>query len=430
VRFPFLSRKPLRNDELILSALERLEQRLIQTERLVQRIQHDVERTRYFSGTVLGSSNALAQLVTGQRLYVDPRDRGCGINLLTDGKIEDDEMTVLKRYLRPGGTMLDIGANYGTYSIVMAPYLQPGGRIIGFEPNPHICDLFRASIYLNGLTAMVEARQLGVHDADGALHFHVSDSGPGGGHVVAEGAVANPGEAIIKVPVVRLDDHLPPDFVADAVKIDVEGHEPHVLHGMRGIIARSPDIVILMELFYAYFPSDVDFVGFVSFIQEELGLTISRIGQGATLTPADVESLRGQSSNVLLTKGPPRPMPDMKVESTQFHLGGGAELKEGAIHWTGTQDQVPGFVAHGAYLYLPKGYYRLAIDADFEGEFVCTLQENLGQHIGSWRIAAGRGFSINFSLALDAPAFEIGLRPAGEVPASLRLRKAELWKLG
>jgi len=419
----------MRDDGRILSALERVEQRLIQTERLVHRIQRDAERTRYFSGTVLGSSNALAQLVTGQRLYVDPRDRGCGINLLMDGKIEDDEMTVLKRYLRPGGTMLDIGANYGTYSILMAPYLQPGGRIIGFEPNPHICDLFRASIYLNGLTGMVEARQLGVHDADGMLHFHISDSGPGGGHVVAEGAFANQGEAIIEVPVVRLDDHLPPDFVVDAVKIDVEGHEPHVLRGMRGIIARSPDIVILMELFYAYFPSDAEFVGFVNFIQDELGLTISRIGPRATLTPADAESLRGQSSNVLLTKGAARAMPDMTVWPIQFHLGGGAQLKDGVIHWAGTQDQVPGFVAHGPYLYLPKGHYRLVVDADFEGRFACTLQENHGQHIGSWQVAPGEGFSIDLSLALDAPAFEIGLRPAQDGPSALRLRKAELWKI-
>lgn len=117
--------------------------RLERIDRIVTRLQRDVARMTLFTGTVLGPTRAVALLASGLRIYVDPRDRGCGNNLLTEGKIEEDELAVLKRYLRPGATVLDVGANYGTYSISLAPYVRPGGRVIGFEPNPHICDLFR-----------------------------------------------------------------------------------------------------------------------------------------------------------------------------------------------------------------------------------------------------------------------------------------------
>ena len=112
------------------------------------------------TSVVLEPTRALALLASGQRIYVDPRDRGGAVNLLSDGKYEEDEIAVFRRYLRPGSVVLDIGANYGVYSISAAPYIRPGGRVIGFEPNPHICDLFRGSIYVNGLTDVVD-RPLG-----------------------------------------------------------------------------------------------------------------------------------------------------------------------------------------------------------------------------------------------------------------------------
>jgi hypothetical protein len=51
----------------------------------------------------------------------------------------------------------------------------------------------------------------------------------------------------VEVDVVRLDDVLPPDIAVDLLKIDVEGHELDVLLGARQVIARSPQIRIVME---------------------------------------------------------------------------------------------------------------------------------------------------------------------------------------
>lgn len=403
--------------------------RLERIDRIVTRLQRDVARMTLFTGTVLGPTRAVALLASGLRIYVDPRDRGCGINLLTEGKIEEDELAVLKRYLRPGATVLDVGANYGTYSISLAPYVRPGGRVIGFEPNPHICDLFRSSIYLNGLTGLVEARQLGAHDTNATLRFLIDETGPGGAHLISPDAAAPPGTTIIEVPVVRLDDHLSADFVADAIKIDVEGYEEQVLRGMRGLIERSPDPVILMELFYPFFADDGAFVRFVRFVNEDLGLTISRIAAGGAVIPVTIDALRGTTGSVLLSKGLPQPMPDLAITPDRLTLGAGAERVDAAVIWrsaeSGQPDQV---IAHGPYLYLPEGAYRLVIDAEFDGDFVVQLQENYGDLIARYPIPGGRGFEATVFVTLDAPMFEVLLLTTKDSEA-LRLRSAELWKV-
>ena len=411
--------------------LAHLDSRLDRIDRIASRIQRDVERIKLHTGLVLESTRALALLASGQRIYVDPRDRGCGINLLSDGKYEENELAVFKRYLRPGSVVLDIGANYGIYSISAAPYVRPGGRVIGFEPNPHVWDLFRGSVYVNSLGDIVEARRLGVHNTNGTLRFLVEESSPGGARVVEADVEPGPGASIIDVPVVRIDDHLPPDLIADVVKIDVEGHEESVLRGMRSLIERSPGIVILMELFYPFFPDDQTFQNFIHFITEDLGLVISRIGADATLTPGSVDSLRGTIGSVLLSKQAPPARPDLTIVAEQLYAGPHAKMADSQLSWARREAGDPNAIlAHGPYLYLPKGYYRLTIDADFDGDFTCSLLENSGDPIARYLIPTGHGFEVDVPVIFDAPSFEIAFWPADENSAEMKFRKAELWKLG
>ena len=408
----------------------RLEEQLTRIERLVTRLQRDVDRIKLFSATVLEPNRAIALLANGYQLYVDPRDRGCGINLLTEGKVEENELTVLKRYLHPGAVVLDIGANYGLYSINLAPYVRPGGQVIGFEPNPHICDLFRSSIYVNGFGGLVEARQLGVHNVNGNLRFYINETEPGGARIVSQEASAPAGAVIIDVPVVRLDDHFPETFVADAVKIDVEGQEEQVLRGMQALIRRSPKIVILMEMFYPFFADDTEFANFIKFIHEDLGLQISQIGPGGVVTLATIDMLRGTTGSVLLSKQAPEVRPDLSIVAQNIELASGAERIDEQVVWTrkpGT-GRAPKNITFGPYLYVPAGLYRLVVDADFSGDFILQLQENCGDVIGRYEVPDGNGFATVIQLSRDAPFCEILFRTTSG-SRSLRFRAAHFWKL-
>jgi hypothetical protein len=54
----------------------------------------------------------------------------------------------------------------------------------------------------------------------------------------------------IEVEMVRIDDVVPADCVADVIKMDVEGYEFLALKGMTALLARSPDAAIVLEVSY------------------------------------------------------------------------------------------------------------------------------------------------------------------------------------
>jgi FkbM family methyltransferase len=53
--------------------------------------------------------------------------------------------------VNPGDTIVDIGANIGTFSVLAARKVGPTGQVISFEPNPEICRRLEENVALNGL---------------------------------------------------------------------------------------------------------------------------------------------------------------------------------------------------------------------------------------------------------------------------------------
>ena len=52
----------------------------------------------------------------------------------------------------------------------------------------------------------------------------------------------------VELDAITIDEFLPADLAVDLVKIDIEGHEPFALRGMRQTIRRSPQIRISSNL--------------------------------------------------------------------------------------------------------------------------------------------------------------------------------------
>jgi tRNA1(Val) A37 N6-methylase TrmN6 len=76
--------------------------------------------------------------------------------LFKTGKaIDHDEIALLTRVLRmlgPDPTVLDVGANFGTYSLALAAVVGPNGKVHAFEPQRLIYNLLVGSVALNALT--------------------------------------------------------------------------------------------------------------------------------------------------------------------------------------------------------------------------------------------------------------------------------------
>ena len=140
-----------------------------------------------------------------------------------------EELDFLRAQTPAGGVFVDVGANVGTYAMVMARHVGPAGRVIAVEPHPltHARLRFNCTASAYGHVTLVAAA---AGDVDGTLMIETDGDNLGASHV-ATGAVA--GGNAIEVPSLRLLRILGDAGVSyvDALKIDVEGYEDRVLTG-------------------------------------------------------------------------------------------------------------------------------------------------------------------------------------------------------
>ena len=85
----------------------------------------------------------------GLRLTVDVGDRlGCDVFY---GYYEEAfEARLFGAVIQPGATVVDVGANFGYYTVIGARAAGPTGRIYAFEPDPGARDLLRRNVEANG----------------------------------------------------------------------------------------------------------------------------------------------------------------------------------------------------------------------------------------------------------------------------------------
>jgi FkbM family methyltransferase len=137
-----------------------------------------------------------------------------------------EELDFLRANVPVGGTFVDLGANVGTYALVLARHVGPGGKVIAVEPHPVI----HARLAFNRNASAADQVKLvaaAVGPADGELLIETDGDNFGASHVVS-GA---PSADAIKVPSLRLMRILGDAGATsvDALKIDIEGFEDRAL---------------------------------------------------------------------------------------------------------------------------------------------------------------------------------------------------------
>jgi FkbM family methyltransferase len=137
-----------------------------------------------------------------------------------------EELDFLRANTPLGGVFVDVGANVGTYALVLARHVGPDGKVIAVEPHPvtHARLQFNDTASGNTQTRLVAAA---AGPADGELMIETDGDNLGASHIVTGTAGTN----AIKVPSLRLQRILAEAGVAkvDALKIDIEGFEDRAL---------------------------------------------------------------------------------------------------------------------------------------------------------------------------------------------------------
>ncbi len=178
--------------------------------------------------------------VHGHFLQVDEHDF---LGLTINRSYEPEVTAFLKENVGAGQTAIDLGANIGYFTLLLAQLVGEDGQVVAFEPDPQNCQLLEKNVRANGYTNVTVRRQA-VADYSGRAPLFLSDVNPGD-HRLTD---ADGRRDIVDVDVVMLDSALAQlRGRIHWIKMDIQGAELAALRGMRSLLESCPELTIVTE---------------------------------------------------------------------------------------------------------------------------------------------------------------------------------------
>lgn len=211
----------------------------------LENIQQYVQRPNCY----MGNNRVLTRTIHGHKMYLDSRDISLTPHLIMDGYWEDWVTTAIKKIVKPGDKVVDVGANVGYFSLLMADIVGESGFVWAVEANPEVCELASLNIEVNGYREISKVFNCVAYSSQCSLEFKVYEKHKGSSSLyVAEGHPEEYHDSVVPIAVdAQKLDALVGDARVNLIKIDAEGSEPEVLRGAASILERSQDIGIVME---------------------------------------------------------------------------------------------------------------------------------------------------------------------------------------
>lgn len=153
-----------------------------------------------------------------------------------------DKIGLVAGHVKPGMSVLDIGANIGFYTRLLSESVGSNGTVYAFEPDE---DNFRHLTRLTKTLANVKRVQAACGEKSGAATLYRSEKLNVDHHLYG----GDESREQVGVPMVSVDDYLGEAAGGIGfVKIDVQGYDCFVVKGMERTLARSDNPVIIGEL--------------------------------------------------------------------------------------------------------------------------------------------------------------------------------------
>jgi FkbM family methyltransferase len=176
----------------------------------------------------------------GFSVFASIDDLAVGNHVLIGRSYDPGVAAVLNRRVKPGMAVVDIGANIGYLTMLLASLVRKSGLVVAVEPNPENIKLLEASRRVNGFDqVLVIQAAAGRHTTLLALNVSYSN-----GTTTELPTDLDAIFASRPVPCFALDDILPKDRRIHLVKIDTEGAELNAVIGLSGTIERDRPVII------------------------------------------------------------------------------------------------------------------------------------------------------------------------------------------
>jgi FkbM family methyltransferase len=225
----------------------RAQQRMVTNRSDARKILMDFAGQGGIGEVLVRREGSIISLKDGRSYWWDPDDNVLRMFTVSiRGDFEEKETRFLRSVLRPGDTVLDVGASFGWYTLVFSQMVGDAGRVHAFEPIPHNFDILArncrlnqaANVRLNNIAigAKVEDRDLYLPDigSSGAFRLHQYRNKFETIHCRAQ----------------TLDDYVARSGIShvDLIKADIEGAELEMLHGATNVLQIDSQPIWLIEI--------------------------------------------------------------------------------------------------------------------------------------------------------------------------------------
>jgi FkbM family methyltransferase len=162
--------------------------------------------------------------------------------ILRKGCFEKKTTRLVRRIVKPGMRVLDVGANFGYFTTLLAHDVGREGHVWAVEPTSYFRSRIAWHLQANGLTDRVTMVPYGLSDRTSEVEISIGNSSATL-HPVSKSDISGSETIVLK----RLDDvssQLGMDHL-DFVKVDIDGHEGMFLDGASDLLRRSLPIVVI-----------------------------------------------------------------------------------------------------------------------------------------------------------------------------------------
>lgn len=241
--------------------------------------------------------------VQGHKMFLDSKDT---LYLSINGVYEPFETELVKKEIKNGDVVLDIGANIGYFTLIFAKIVGEEGKVFAFEPDPTNFSLLKKNVEINGYQNVILI-QKAVSNKTGKIKLYLSEENLAGHRIYN----LHGDRKSIEIEAIQLDDYFENyNGKIDFIKMDIEGAEGQAIQGMFNLLKKNKTVKIVTEFLpIALKISGIEPIEYLKMLIEH-GFKLYHINeQKNRIEPVDIPKLletytpeKGNFTNLLCVK--------------------------------------------------------------------------------------------------------------------------------
>lgn len=213
-----------------------------------------LHRLDYYVNIKVLKKREVIRKVNGCPMILNFDEPGLSKDLMIHRTRELSETETVAKIVKPGMCILEIGANVGYYTLLMAKLIGKSGKIYAYEPYPESVDILTRNVELNNFTDIVEIHNRAVSGKNSIQKLYLGSAS--NVHSLINYKTDDSNADYIEVETKDIKEILlESDRKIDLIRMDIEGHERELFNRLSGDISS----VLPARIFFEIHPlGDID----------------------------------------------------------------------------------------------------------------------------------------------------------------------------